>query len=393
MLSLAQPSCTPVFAPVHSARLWTSTGTQASVGTPSRIVALDGVRGVLAVMVVVSHYIGEVPHGIKDALVGWIAVKMFFVLSGFLMAKLIMDHINSPNFFAVFYIRRACRTLPVYVVMLAIVFGSAVVFQGQHWMEADRMAPLWRYLTFTQTFEMIARGDYGSDWLTPTWTLTVEEQFYLVAPVLCLIAGRRHLLKVLIVAACLSIAFRFLSYGFGVLPTMSALVLLPAVAHAMFLGMIAAIVLASGQFDWRRHDLMLRAAPIAILVVVMLLKAIDGDGSALFQLIGAPLVSVGCALYLMSIVRGAPEAKRMHAPALRMLGQLSFSIYLLHMPVLGLMHGVLLGDKPDIATLAQFAVTLAAMPVTLLLAVIVNRTIELPMIAYGRQWTFARPAR
>ena len=232
--------------------------------------------------------------------------------------------------------------------------------------------------------------------LTPTWTLTVEEQFYLVAPVLCLAAGRRHLLKVLVAATCLSIAFRSLSYGFGVLPAMSALVLLPSVAHAMFLGMIGAIVLASSRIDWQRFDLALRTAPIAILVAVIGLKAIEGhggsDGGTLFHLIGAPLVAVGCTLYLMSIVRGAPEARRMQSRHLRWLGQLSFGIYLLHMPVLGLMHGMLLGATPDLATLEQAAVTLAAMPMTLLAAWIVNRTIEQPMIAVGRRWSFARAA-
>ena len=403
MLSLAQPSFRPDFTasgrrPIADRRAISRVQAQprANVKThaASRIEALDGLRGVLAVMVVVSHYIGEVPHGFKDALVGWIAVKMFFVLSGFLMAKVIMEHMHSPNFIPVFYIRRAFRTLPVYLVTLGIVFGAAVVFQGEAWMDADRIFPFWRYLTFTQTFEMLARSDYGFDWLTPTWTLTVEEQFYLVAPVLCLAAGRRHLLKVLVAATCLSIAFRSLSYGFGVLPAMSALVLLPSVAHAMFLGMIGAIVLASSRIDWQRFDLALRTAPIAILVAVMGLKAIEGqggsDGGTLFHLIGAPLVAVGCTLYLMSIVRGAPEAQRMQSLHLRSLGQLSFGIYLLHMPVLGLMHGMLLGAMPDMATLEQSVVTLAAMPVTLLAAWIVNRTIEQPMIAVGRRWSFAR---
>ncbi len=359
----------------------------------SRISALDGLRGVLALMVVASHFIGEVPHGLKAALVGWIAVKMFFVLSGFLMAKIMLDHLDSPNFFSTFYIRRACRTLPVYLVMLGIVFAAAAVFHDQAWMEADRIFPLWRYLTFTQGFEMIARGDSGSEWLTPTWTLTAEEQFYLVAPLLCLTVGRRHLLRALVAAVLLSMAFRFLSYGVGVLPAMSASVLLPGVAHAMFIGMIMALALASDRIDWSRYDLILRNAPIGVLIAVFLMKAFDGETGACFQLLGVPVVAVGCALYLMSIVRGAPEAQRLQSPVLRWLGQLSFGIYLLHMPVLGLMHGLILGAKPDIASLTQIAVTLAAVVATVLLAWMINRTIEQPMIAYGRRWTFARPAR
>ena len=354
----------------------------------ARLVALDGLRGILALMVAASHYIGEVPHGVKLALVGWIAVKMFFVLSGFLMAKVIVDHIGTPGFFATFYMRRACRTLPVYFVTLALALGAAQLFQGQVWVDADRLFPLWRYLTFTQTFEMIARGDHGSTWMTPTWTLTVEEQFYLVAPILCRLAGRRHLMKALCVAAAASVAFRLLSFGLGVLPDMAALVLLPGVAHSMFIGMITALLLASNSIDLSRYDVALRVSPLLILGVVMLAKIIGGDAGALYQCVGVPLVSVGCALYLASIVRGAPEALRLRSSVLGALGRLSFGVYLLHMPVLGLMHGLILGGKPDIATVAEFGVTLAAMPVTLGLAWAVNRCVEEPMITYGRKWVF-----
>ena len=358
-----------------------------------RIVALDGLRGVLAGMVVVSHYFGEVPHGFKAALLGWIAVKMFFVLSGFLMARVIADHLGTPGFFRTFYVRRACRTLPVYLVTLAIVLVAAHIFAGASWMEAGRIFPLWSYLTFTQTFEMVAHGDFGLDWLTPTWTLTVEEQFYLAAPVFCLLVGRRHLLGALVAAALASVAFRWLAYGAGAMPTMAAQVLLPGVAHAMVLGMIAALVLRSSRIDWSRFDFWLRAAPIVILGVVFALKWLDGGGNAGFQLVGVPLVAVACAVFLMAIVRGAPEARRMMSPVLRELGQLSFAIYLLHMPVLGLLHGLVLGGRPDIATSAELAVTLAAIPLTLLLATAVNRTIEQPMIAFGRRWRFASARR
>ena len=110
------------------------------------------------------------PHGWRAALFGWVAVKMFFVLSGFLMARIMLQHMTSPNFLATFYVRRACRTLPVYLVTLAFVFGSLTLLGSRSWIDPDQFFPLWRYLTFTQTFEMLARGSYGSEWLTPTWS-------------------------------------------------------------------------------------------------------------------------------------------------------------------------------------------------------------------------------
>lgn len=359
-------------------------------GHTDRIAALDGLRGMLAMMVVISHYFGEVAHGISALMFGWIAVKMFFVLSGFLMARIILDNIESPTFARTFYIRRACRTLPVYLVLLAIVFTSAWLLRDMHWMEADRIFPLWSYLTFTQGFIMVARDAFGSEWLIPTWTLTVEEQFYLVAPLICLLTPRRHLIKVLAAGALLSIGFRFLAYGTGTLPPMAALVLLPGAMHSMFFGMIGAILLTSARIDWSRYDLLLRAGPVAILMLAMALKSVDGQSGMLFNVVSVPLVSLACVMFLMAIVRGAPEAERMKTPRMRVLGRLSYSLYLLHMPVLGLMHGLILGARPDIATPVQIVVTVLAIPAALALVWVVNRLIEQPMIAYGRTWKFAK---
>jgi peptidoglycan/LPS O-acetylase OafA/YrhL len=361
----------------------------ASAGAGERLAALDGLRGVLAMMVLVAHYFGEVAHGIAGLTLAWIAIRMFFVLSGFLMANIILRHISSPNFFPAFYIRRACRTLPVYLVLLMIVFTAAHVFRDAPWMEPDRVMPLWSFLTFTQGFVMIARGDFGIDWLTPTWTLTVEEQFYLVAPLLCLLTARRYLLAVLGAMVMVSIGFRVVAIETDLMPAMAGLVILPAAMHSMFLGMIAALLLRSGRIDWTRWDVVLRVAPIACLGLVFAVKLADGTSYRWFELAGVPLVSVACALYLMAIVRNAPEAESLKGPRLGLLGRLSYSIYLLHMPVLGLMHGVVLGARPDIGTSAQLLVTTLAVPVALGFAWAVNRTIEQPMIAYGRRWSFS----
>jgi peptidoglycan/LPS O-acetylase OafA/YrhL len=91
----------------------------------------------------------------------------------------------------------------------------------------------------------------------------------------------------------------------------------------------------------------------------------------------------------MAIVRNAPEAESLKGPRLGVLGRLSYSIYLLHVPVLGLMHGLVLGGRPDIGTPAQLLVTCAAVPVALGLAWVVNRLVEQPMIEYGRRWRFS----
>jgi len=354
-----------------------------------RIEALDGLRGVLAMMVVIAHYFGEVPNGVSAVLFGWIAVKVFFVLSGFLMARIILAHVGTPGFFQTFYMRRLTRTLPVYLFTVAVVFLAASVFHTEAWMQAERNLPLWSYVTLTQPFVMIARGDYGSEWLTPTWTLTVEEQFYLIAPVLCLLVPRRHLLLALGALVGASVLFRAALVGGDEASFMAANITLPGAAHSMFLGMIAAKVADSRGMAWKGSDQALRALPVILLAFVFLLRAAGGKDATWFHVAGMPLISLAAAIYLLSIVRGAPEADRLTSPALKFLGRISYGTYLLHMPVLGLMHGILLAGKPDIATVAQVIVTLAAVPATIGTAWIVHRTIEQPMIEWGRKWSFA----
>lgn len=67
-----------------------------------RIVALDGFRGAMTLLVLFSHYFGEVAHGVPGVSLGWVAVQAFFVLSGFLVGRLILEKQDRANFFVVF---------------------------------------------------------------------------------------------------------------------------------------------------------------------------------------------------------------------------------------------------------------------------------------------------
>ena len=116
---------------------------------PGRILALDGLRGCAAVMVVLSHYFGEVRHGVSAMMFGWIGVDIFFVLSGFLIGKLILDRERHGNFFQVFYIRRFFRIIPPYVLTVAVI-GLLIAVLPAAWSEAGARFPLWSYLTFVQ---------------------------------------------------------------------------------------------------------------------------------------------------------------------------------------------------------------------------------------------------
>jgi peptidoglycan/LPS O-acetylase OafA/YrhL len=89
------------------------------------------------------------------------------------------------------------------------------------------------------------------------------------------------------------------------------------------------------------------------------------------------------------LVCGAPEARRFHSPLLRFFGRISYSTYLMHLPILGLMHGLILGATPDAATLPQVAVSVLALPITVLAGWVLTKLVEEPITAYGRSWKWS----
>ena len=368
---------------------------QAVAAAPAepRIVALDGFRGLMTLVVLVSHYFAEVAHPVHGIALGWVAVQAFFVLSGFLVGRLILERQDRANFFAVFYARRFCRTLPVYLVCVTLVFVSIQLFHNAAWLDVRAEFPLWSYLTFTQNFFFVATGSIGAHWLAPTWTLAVEEHFYLFAPALFFIVPRRHLMSALGAGLVLSTAFRAYVLHTGVLPEFATLVLLPGVADTLICGMMAALLLKSDRIDLSRYDLMLRATAPAMLAATVGLTLLGGVHRLPFMVFSELTLSIGIAAFLISVVRGAPEAKRLTSPVLCFFGRTSYSVYLTHLTVLGLAHGLILSSQPDLTTPAQWAITLGCLPISILVGWIGTKLVEEPITAYGRSWRWSKQRR
>jgi peptidoglycan/LPS O-acetylase OafA/YrhL len=364
-------------------------GSAGTAGQERRVVALDGLRGLMTILVIVSHYFGEVPNGLRATILGWLAVDMYFALSGYLIGKLILERQQHANFFAVFYLRRICRTIPAYLVTVFVVFGLLTLIE-QPWIDADVRFPLWSYLSFNQNFFMVATDGIGAHWLAPTWTLAVEEHFYLLVPALIVFVSSRSLITVLLAIVLGAVLLRVAIYRLDCLPDMAALVLLPSRADILVCGILAAVAFKTGGIPWDRIELSLRVTPILMLVCMFGLKLLD-NGS--FETIGPLLAAIGCATFILTIVHGAPEAKRFHSQVLRFFGNNAYCLYRTHLPVLGLMHGLVLGSKPDMATPGQWLVTVAALPVCTLVGWSMTRLIEEPITAYGRSWRWSPELR
>src|ERR1700739_4868121 len=156
-----------------------------------RVKELDGLRALAILLVVAWHYLGigdgpaSTPWRIFVA--GRTGVDLFFVLSGYLITRILLANKASPNYFSAFYGRRSFRILPVYFILVAVYLvgrrlgGSAPILFGGP-------LPWWSYVIGFQNIWMAIEQTYGATWLAGTWSLAIEEQFYLVFPLVVYLA-------------------------------------------------------------------------------------------------------------------------------------------------------------------------------------------------------------
>jgi len=138
----------------------------------------------------------------KGMNLAWTGVDLFFVLSGFLIGGILLDQGRANNFFQVFYVRRALRILPPYFLLLLSYLVTKMWLAPTKPSEAAGLLvpspPLWIYGTFLQNFYFAGTGASGTPWLSATWSLAVEEQFYLCLPFLIFLVPSARLGPVLV---------------------------------------------------------------------------------------------------------------------------------------------------------------------------------------------------
>jgi peptidoglycan/LPS O-acetylase OafA/YrhL len=148
-----------------------------------KIPQLDAIRGI-AILVVVVHNL----HGLNFPLLslvtnyGWMGVDLFFVLSGFLITGILLDTKPSEHYFRNFYARRGLRIWPLYYAVLLFMFVVVPLLRPQDTAELfQRSSPWWSYPFFLQNF-LVAAPALAVGPLGVSWSLAVEELFYLVWP-------------------------------------------------------------------------------------------------------------------------------------------------------------------------------------------------------------------
>src|ERR1017187_9499115 len=350
-----------------------------------RVAQLDGVRGLAILLVLVWHYFASQViatdgsmsiYCIRALLFTRSGVTLFFVLSGFLIGGILLDHHHTANYFRIFYLRRICRILPLYFLVLAsfVCFRATPLSAWPHfeWLSGHPF-PMLSYATFTQNFLMGLRGDFGPHWLGVTWSLAIEEQFYLFVPLLIYFLPRRALFNLLPVGILMAPVLRHWFPGF------QSYVYAPWRADALLSGVYLALLVRSRSFidGVKPRPWILFALLIAFLPGVLLVDAESW------------IVGLYVTFILIAFADTQPWlGQLLRTPTLVWFGQLSYGIYMFHEAVSGLTHGLLLHTAPQLRTPADVAVTLLALAITLSLAALSYRFFEGPILRFGHQFRY-----
>jgi peptidoglycan/LPS O-acetylase OafA/YrhL len=165
-----------------------------------RIPELDALRGIAALVIVVFHM-----RFLEAAPVMGSAVDLFFVLSGYLITTIIFNHGRTSGFLTAFYARRALRIWPIYYIGLFLCVLLNPLLTTRQPLEG-----IWHYVAYVQYIPKYWGGDTPpfSRLFLHSWTLAMEEQFYLVWPVLAVLLGRKKLRYLSLLLVVLPICLR-----------------------------------------------------------------------------------------------------------------------------------------------------------------------------------------
>jgi peptidoglycan/LPS O-acetylase OafA/YrhL len=328
----------------------------------TRLPVLDGVRGVAIALVVIYHSIrfgGMQPTVALDRVVqklgavGWSGVDLFFVLSGFLITGILYDAKHARGYFRNFYARRILRIFPLYYGFLFVAFVLWPLLSRWTGVAAPIQAEQLWYWTYLQNVAVAIKGWPVTAGIEHFWSLAVEEQFYLVWPLLVLALERRAL-----VLACLAIGVGSLSVRALLVESghpIAAYVLTPSRLDPLAFGALLALIA-------RTPGALPRAArwarPVAGACALCL-------GSMFFwrhglhfwdrivETIGFTLLAVLFGAVLAVALASPPRAfaaRVLAHPTLQLLGRYSYAMYVFHLPIiLSVAHAFSAATLPRLA--------------------------------------------
>jgi peptidoglycan/LPS O-acetylase OafA/YrhL len=316
----------------------------------AQIPALDGMRAVAILAVFAYHTVrstnadGIVAKGLLAlGSAGWMGVDLFFVLSGFLITGILLDTRGAAGYYRSFVMRRALRILPLYYVALALLLVGTALLSGAAGAEsaALRGAQAWYWAHVVNL--LVARDGFpGAPLHTGHfWSLAVEEQFYIVWPLVVATCSTAALRRVCFTMIGLALATRFgvVAYMWGNDVVPAAYVLPFARLDTLALGAWLAIVARQPgglALGWRRIRQWGALGLVALASIAVSVRSLQW-GTLPMQTVGYTAVALVAMAVLVMVLRSTGILLRiMTTRPLEHVGRRSYALYVLHYPLIPL---------------------------------------------------------
>lgn len=295
---------------------------------------IDGLRAIAVLAVVIFHAFPLLVPG------GFVGVDVFFVISGFLITRIIHQEVAADKFsIKNFYLRRIKRILPAYIVvsLTVLIVASLLLVPDDYTYFTTSLAASWAFAS--NIFFSLLSGGYFSQRtetfpLLHTWSLSVEEQFYFIFPLILYLIRKvlwQHLFVTLVV-----LFFIFLGLSEYGSRTASGFYLLQYRAHELLLGALTHFVmLRHGRAAWM--GTVAKWAPIPGLILTAYALFVF-SGKTPFPGLNTLVPCLGAALILLASNVDAGPNRLLSASPMVFVGKISYSFYLWHWPIFAFMR-------------------------------------------------------
>jgi peptidoglycan/LPS O-acetylase OafA/YrhL len=292
---------------------------------------LDGVRAIAALMIIVFHFFqghneSNIPNLLKKASsIGQTGVSLFFVLSGFLITRILLASRSKPNFFLNFYGRRGLRIFPLYYTYLAIHY-----FLVEPLINKNGVAPFnlqyyyWFYFqNFADTFNWQASGPFHF------WSLAVEEHFYLFWPIIIYFCKNRNIFVAVLLIIFIALISRIILHIYNY----EVFYLTFSRMDELAIGAILALVETKDKLTSKNAKYFLIGLVLTIIPTIGMWTILAGTANAVVQVTKFLFIS-SCYFfvigYILCVRKDSSLITFLTAKPLLYTGKVSYGLYIYH---------------------------------------------------------------